>query len=73
MGDGRSFRQLAMQIAEPLMVGSPIVNFDSFINHRDDKEEPLEVPTDSDGDEGSDEDVAPITDSEPSITRPAMA
>ena len=72
MGNSRSFGQLAMQIAEPLMGGDTIAGFDSFVDHRDDEEKLLEVLADSDSDENSDGDTTSITDSKPSITRPVM-
>ena len=72
MGDGRSFGQLTMQIVERLMGGGPIVGFDSFIDHKDDEEQQLEVSANSDSEEGFDGAAAPITDSQPSITQPAM-
>ena len=73
MGDDRSFRQLAMQIAEPLTRDGPIAGFESFVDCIDEEEEPIEVPADSDSGEGSDGEAAPITDNQPSITRPTMS
>ena len=41
VGDGRSLRQLVMQIAKSFMGDGPIAGFESFVDHRDDKEKPL--------------------------------
>ena len=63
MEDGRSFEQLAMQIEEPFMGDILIAGFESFVDHRDEEEEPLQVPFDSGSSDGSDGKVAPVTNS----------
>ena len=55
------------------MGDDPIAGFESFVDHRDDEEEPLQVPIDSDNSEGSNREVAPITDNQPSMTRLGMS
>ena len=74
MQDGRSLRQLTMEIAQPLMVNGPIAGVESFDHHGDEEDEPLQVPVDSDsGSEGSDGEAPPMTDNQPSEARPAMS
>ena len=74
MQDGRSLRQLTMEIAQPLMVDGPIAGVESFDHHGDEEDEPLQVPVDSDsGSEGSDGEAPPMTDNQPSEARPAMS
>ena len=55
------------------MGDSPIVGFESFVDHRDDEEELFQVPINSDNSEGSNREVAPITDNQPSMTRSGMS
>ena len=62
-----------MQIAEPFMGDGLIVGLESFDDHIDDEDEPLQVLVDSDSGEGLDGEAAPITDSQPSITQPTMS
>ena len=64
MMDGPSFRQLAMQIAEPLAHVAANRSYDFTI---DDEEEPIEVPVDSDS--GEDGEVEPMTQRQPSRTQ----
>ena len=52
MGDGRSFGQLALQIAKLFMGEDPIAGMESFVDHRDNEEELLQVPCDSESDLG---------------------
>ena len=58
MGDP-SFHQLAMQIVKLLSRVGPNTSYDFTIDDGDDKEEPIEVPFDSDS--GEDEVAKPIT------------
>ena len=45
------------------MGDNPIVGFESFVHHGDDKEELLQVPFDSDNSECSDEEAEHVTES----------
>ena len=63
---GPSFYQLAMQIMEPLSQVGPITGYNFIVDDKDDEEEPVEVPFDSDN--GSDGVTKPNTQSQPSRT-----
>ena len=60
---GLNFTQLAMQIAEPFLWDGPIAGYDFIIDHKDDEQESVEVPFDSDSSEGLDKVAEPITQS----------
>ena len=58
-----SFSQLAMEIAAPFHRDGPIAGFDFLVDHGDDKDEPVDIPDDSDI--GEDREAVPATQSQP--------
>ena len=58
-----SFAQLAIEIAALFPQDGPIMGFDFLIDHEDDKDEPVEVPGDSDS--GEDGEAVLATQSQP--------
>ena len=54
------------------MADDPIAGSESFGHDRDDEEELLQVPFDSDSNGGSNGEAKPVTKSQPSMTQPVM-